>query len=80
MDDEDSDVVFEEEWEEVQGPQVPAAPATAATDNGDITIYLNGALVAWTPASSTDCLQYHISSALAPACMLCWLGKCDCGT
>lgn len=46
MDDDDSDVVFEEEWEEVQGPQAPAAPATAAAGNGDITIYLNGALIA----------------------------------
>lgn len=45
MKDEDSDVVFEEEWEEVQGPQV-AAPATAATGSGDITIHLNGVLVA----------------------------------
>jgi hypothetical protein len=45
MEDEDSDVVFEEEWEEVQGPQV-AAPATAATGSEDITIHLNGVLVA----------------------------------
>lgn len=45
MDDEDSDVQFEVEWEEVPGPQVPPAPAAAAAaGSGDIIILLNGEL------------------------------------
>lgn len=46
MDDEDSDVQFEDEWEEVQGPELPTAAAAAAGDMGDITIRLvDGALL-----------------------------------
>jgi hypothetical protein len=37
----DSDVQFEDEWEEVPGPQAPSA--AAAADTGDIFINLNGA-------------------------------------
>lgn len=43
MDGVDSDVEFEEEWEEVQAPEADTAAGSAvAADAGDITIYLNG--------------------------------------
>jgi hypothetical protein len=42
MADSDSDVQFEDEWEEVPGPQAPNAAAAAAV-TGDIYINLNGA-------------------------------------
>jgi hypothetical protein len=41
MADSDSDVQFEDEWEEVPGPQAPNA--AVAADTGDIYINLNGA-------------------------------------
>lgn len=46
-DDSDSDVHFEDEWEEVPGPQAPltaAAGAAQAADTGDILVNLRGAL------------------------------------